>query len=101
MDAAIIIGLMLTAWAWPSIKRHVMFPIFRFAVFALAGDMDKHQPPDDELEGIGGLVHNPRQTTYPRGWTPDRYASWCRWMRIHRKTLVSSRAPHEKPLIDT
>lgn len=38
-------------------------------------------------------------TTTPTGYRPDRYLVWVRYMRMHRKTLVSSRAPFIKPLL--
>jgi hypothetical protein len=41
------------------------------------------------------------KTTIPDGYRPDRFMVWCRYMRIHRKTLVSFRSKEPKPLIVT
>lgn len=29
-------------------------------------------------------------TTIPKGYRPERFLAWCRWMRIYRRTYVSA-----------
>jgi hypothetical protein len=29
-------------------------------------------------------------TTTPKGYRPERFLAWCRWMRIYRRTYVSA-----------
>ena len=28
--------------------------------------------------------------TMPKGYRPERFLAWCRWMRIYRRTYVSA-----------
>ena len=32
-------------------------------------------------------------TTTPKGYRPERFLAWRRWMRIYRRTYVSAFAP--------
>ncbi len=35
-------------------------------------------------------ILTPMSTTIPKGYRPERFLAWCRWMRIYRRTYVSA-----------
>jgi len=42
-----------------------------------------------------------QHTVIPKGYDPNKFLVWVRYLRLYRKTYVSSKAKTTKPLIVT